>query len=741
MSRFFLRALLLIGTTTLSGLGMGALTGCGVDPRLDTNTTTLPASVAGFKIKGDVHGGAYPIQNATIRLMETTSNGVWSSSAKAYAGAARQILTTTSDSNGNFEFPDTGWNCTAGQYDYIEVNGGRTTGSSNNPNVVQVGVIGACSTYLANQAEIDAVDVYISELSTVAAAYALNNFISMSADSTGAPVVNITAPGSNNAVPKCSGLRDQEDGLTALSCKAAGLAHGFANSYNLVDQVSFTAGQFPTGQARTTVPGNSQALVPQAMINAIGNILQSCVDSGGGTVGSYSAYVPGGSSSTRCGDLFYDSTPAGSTTPPANTMQAALNIANSPSHNVATLFALQPRAVFFTPTMSSPYYNGTTTLVSFTVSIFYKGTGLSGDTTGIVNPVDVALDVQDNVYVAYSRASKTGALAELGANGTGLFVSTPSTPIQNPGSIAVDGNGYVWVTDNAASQGGVTGFYTSVNATSGLLGSVYKTVAVPNGSAAGLAFDASADMFVTRSATTNSSDYFFTVSGGSYSMAFAGRSLGSPLTKAAVNSLGNFYGVGSTGSVTGFAAMIAQSFGTNYADTIVSISMTGGAPLAIDNTAANYTAYMPSANKVMTGNAYGSSASNLYAQSSTEGSYSETATSTQLTSPSPSGAALDGTRNLYWTDSSNGQVFFLTGTGGSTNISTGGTFGSFMPCHLTGGVCDNPGSAKLGGMAIDSSGAMWYVSAGGSYGLVQTLGQASPTWPLLASENSGVMVQ
>ena len=221
--------------------------------------------------------------------------------------------------------------------------------------------------------------------------------------------MNITAPANNNATPKCSGLRDAADGLTALSCKAAGLAHAFANAYNLVDQVTFSAGQFPTGAARLTLPHNNQATAPQTMVNTLANILQSCVDSAGGTVGTFSSYTPGGGASTRCGDLFYYATPPGSTTPPTNTLQAALNIANYPTHNVDLLFQLQPRAVFFTPDMSTDYVNGTTNLISFTLSIFYKGTGLSTDTTGLVNPVDVALDVQDNVYVAYTRSALAGA--------------------------------------------------------------------------------------------------------------------------------------------------------------------------------------------------------------------------------------------------------------------------------------------------------------------------------------------
>jgi hypothetical protein len=247
----------------LSAAGVMMLTGCGA------GIIAGPSATSGFKINGNVHGGPFPIQGATIRLMETQSNGVWNTATGSYKGQAKQLLRTTSDSLGNFTFPDTGWTCDANQYAYIEVEGGHTTALTNN-NVIQIGVIGGCSDTLANQTEIDNVNVYISELSTVAAAYALGDFMyiggvgSTSADPQSDPqIVNITAPAANNAVnPGCTG--SGSTGATALSCKHAGLAHAFANAYNLVDSVTYGAGQFPSGAARTVIPGNKQSAVPQA---------------------------------------------------------------------------------------------------------------------------------------------------------------------------------------------------------------------------------------------------------------------------------------------------------------------------------------------------------------------------------------------------------------------------------------------------------------------------------------------
>ena len=101
---------------------------------------------------------------------------------------------------------------------------------------------------------------------------------------------------------------------------------------------------------------------------------------------------------------------------------------------------------------------------------------------------------------------------------------------------------------------------------------------------------------------------------------------------------------------------------------------------------------------------------------------------------------MDWGLNLFWTDKAAGQVFLMANIGGSTNIS-GATSTSFSPCYLVGGKCVSSSGSKLGSIAVDSSGAMWYLSNGGTYALVQTLGYAAPTWPLLSAELSGVTVK
>lgn len=718
------------------------LTGCGA------GTLAGPSATPGFKINGNVHGGPFPIQGATIRLMETQSNGVWNTATGSYKGQAKQLLSTTSNSLGYFTFPDTGWTCDAGQYAYIEVTGGHTTAQINN-NVIQIGVIGACSTTLANQTEVDNVNVYISELSTVAAAYALGDFMYIGAlgTQTDAQTVNISAPAANNSTtPGCTGSGNA--GANALTCTHAGLGHAFDNAYNLVDSVTYGANQFPSGAARTSIPGNSQSLVPQALINTIGNIMQSCVDSGGGTVGS--SYVPGSSTSSRCGDLFFWATPPNGTNP-TNTLQVALNMARNPTTHVDELFKLQPRAVFFTPTMSSDTLSGNSSqLMAYTLSIFYTGTGLSGD-AGMPYPVDVALDEFDNAYVAYSGGNtglSYGAINGFSPNGNGLFAGGRSALINNPASLAVDSRSRLFLTNdtNLTTTGDL--FYMS-----SADGSLVREINVPNGYAAGVAVDMANNVWVSRDASTGQSLYLF----GATSYATQGFNttprMGAPIKRIYVDYNQNVLGLtsntdtlGNANSTTKAQVMLFPFAGDGTGTVInkVSLSTTGGYAFAMSGggtaNPSNDTFYAPLSGQFNTETGFqtGTMTANGV------GSYTGTST-TGATYTTPMGAAIDGAGNFFWPEfNTAGQVFWFKPTTpngtSSTSVSTG-TLISFFPCYPLNGQCYSNVSSYLRGMAVDSSGAIWYTADSTTGVVVQTFGMAAPSYPLLSYARGGVVIQ
>ncbi len=722
-------ALSLAAASTLLGCGSGVLAG--------------PSATAGLKIHGDVHGGAYPIQGATIRLMETQSNGVWDVATGSYTGVAKQLLQTTSDNLGYFTFPDTGWTCDAGQYAYITVSGGHTA-AVNNPNVVQVGVIGGCSTDLANKTEIDNVNVYLSELSTVAAAYALGNFISIDNTNaaTGQQMVNITAPANNNSLtPGCTGLGTT--GTTALACTQAGLAHAFANAYNLVDQVTFGANQFPTGAARTTLPQNKQAAVPQALIDTMGNILQSCVDSGGGTVADYGTYVPGGSGSSRCGDLFYWATPPGSTTAPTNTLQVALNMARYPTNNVDALFRLQPRAPFFTPEMTSDTLSADSSkLMAYTLSIFYLGTGLPND-SGLPYPVEVALDGNDNAYVAYSggsNGSTYGAVDEFAPDGTGVFAGAHQALIPNPSSLALDSRGYAWLSNDTSFNGNV--FQIGTPGSGGTYGSVGTTLTVPHGFAAGLAVDMSNNLWTVRDDASQQSLYRFNAGSGYTQDLFnTAPQLGIAAKRIFVDFRQNVLGVTSNtdplGNLIGSAStqVFLFPYAAGAADTqLHTTTLNAGNAYGIAMSNADIS-YVPLSQELDTETGF----ANGIMQSNGAGSFTGLS-STNATYSVPMGVAMDGAGSLFWSDfETAGQIFWMA-PASPTAVSTG-TLTSFFPCYPVNGRCYSGASSYLRGMAIDSAGAMWYLADSTTGVVVQTLGLAAPSYPLLSYARGGVIVQ
>ncbi len=704
-----------VAASLLTGL---SLTGCSTGPQI---ASVSPASKPGVTVQGRAHGGAYPIQYATVHLMETQPNG--------YGGAAKVLTTTESDGNGYFSF-DNFAGCDAGQYVYVTVAGGQTIAGKVNNNILQMGVIGSCSATVGNP-NVNAW-VWITELSTVAAVYTLGNFMTVTPnDGSGQQMVNISAPAANYATAGCTG--SGATGANPMTCTAAGLAHGFANAYNLVDSVRVD-GSFPTGAANATFPNgaNSQAIVPQAMINTIGNILQSCVDSAG--LASPSGVTATSSDGTVCGTLFrYASTPSGSV--PANTLQAAINIAKYPTHNVEELFNLQPPVVFFNPSLTSDKLSGTSSLIAYSLSVFYRGTGLPGD-TGVTYPIDLALDASDSAYILYTQDStgaSWGAVDGLASNGSGLFAGAQQTAMANPAALALDNLGHAWVTDDTAS-GNVYGLYTSPAQG----GSVYQAVSVPNGHAAGVAVDMGNNLWVSRDAADRNQSLFRFAAPAGGSGSYSASSflftpiLNAPAKRLVVDYNQNPWGV--TTSTSGNSVAFGFPYGANnYLALLEStpLATAGGYGVAVTR---NMEAYFPLSGQLnsASGNTVGAISAN------SAGAYTGVAGSGV-----PMGTAIDGAGNIFWTDfESNGQVFMVTPTTGTAAASSGtlpgGTMIAFQPCFVVNGSCHTSSTGtNLRGMAIDSSGAMWYVADNSDYAVVQTLGLAAPTGRLLSSARRG----
>ena len=350
------------------------LAGCGVGTIVTSGA--VPADIA---LTGRVHGGQQPVAGATITLYAPGNSG--------YGSAPTVIATAMTDGNGNFTLPGPypRTNCPANSpVTYIVATQGNP-GAGNNLYLAEAALLPACSSLTASTY------VYISEVTTVAAAYALAPFAALSAGTTN---------------------------IGTSSTNILGLTNALSPATNLANTT--------TGQAVTSAPG---MILPYAEINTLADILSACVNTN----------TVAGTSGT-CSSLFSAATPPNGT-PPTDTFQAAIDIALNPGNNTAALYALASAIAPYQPTLPSP---GPT---DFAVGIQYNGGSIatSGGGTGM------DIDAAGNAWIALSGTSTTNAnITEISP--AGLFLSGSSGFLNGSlaitESLAIDSSGNVFTTDN-----------------------------------------------------------------------------------------------------------------------------------------------------------------------------------------------------------------------------------------------------------------------------------------------------
>jgi streptogramin lyase len=316
----------------------------------------------------------------------------------AFDATGNYILT---DANGFFNISGD-YTCTTGQQVYLLSTGGNPglPAGQVNPTISLMAAMGACPEGQTNLSS-TVPFVFINEVSTIAAVYALSGFMT---DAT--HVASASTPG-------------------ALQ----GLANAFLTVTNLVDTASGTARLQNLG-------GNGQ--VPQAEINTLANLLVTCVNSDG-TAG--------------CTPLF-SNTPDLSGVTPTNTISAALNIAHKPGDNVAALFSASQITPTFQPTltaapndwslaltfyadkMAGPYFPAidsagniwvpayaNNTLIEFdpTGSILSGANGFTGG--GLNLPYAIAIDAQDNPWVINFGPINASTVSKFSTVGAALISS------------------------------------------------------------------------------------------------------------------------------------------------------------------------------------------------------------------------------------------------------------------------------------------------------------------------------
>ena len=600
---------------------------------------------------------------------------IYATGQSGYGASPSFLGGATTDANGNFQV--TSYTpCSDPEEVYLVASGGNPglTAGTHNNAIMLVAALGKCSSVGAGTT------VNVNEVTTIAAAYALRGFANVANFSIGTSATN-----------------------------PLGLQHAFLNAANIVDTT--------TGSARATTPAGN-GMVPTSMINTLADILEPCVNSASG-------------SSTACTTLFTNAQPPSVTAiaAPTNTWQAALDMAQYPGNNTANLFGLVLGSPSFQPTIGSTAPN------DLSIGVLYTAGFATDGTTAVAAPSGIAADASDNVWITGAtnagliELSSNGSLASPSAGGWGNSALKAASTQQ----VAADLKGNIWTVDNAAS-GNIYQYAP---------GTATTTVTTPGSVAlGGIAVDQNNNIWYATKASSGT-QVFGQLAYNSGSNSFAT----TPTTFTGSNVIGSG-GVSAltvdakTGNVWGPSqgAGITNYFLSPYSSSVASVATSGGT---------NYAAAVDqSGNTWITNTVSGTNASSIYKvahgnPSGTPIAYSPTVTS---------GLGLDGSRSIII--DGNNRIFVNSYTAGTivefdpSIGTTGGNTGSFLLTAAGNGFApynaagiNNSALVKNGDrtIAIDSAGALWTVNgASSSIPVVQILGIAAPTVPVLAQGKYGV---
>ena len=373
-----------IAAALLALTGIFALSGC------STGVVNSPAPVISQTkplLAGRVIGGQNPVTGASVTLWQVNTDGT----------AATSMLTTpvTTGTGGTFsitnDYPNASSSCTATTEVYLMATGGNPGLSGNNSAIALMAALGPCATLKQNAAS---TNIIINEVTTVAAVWALQQYIGVSEGTVGAEDIAVNAT----------------SGLSAQS------AIGMTNAFS-------TAAMLANVSAGSANSAYGSGTLESAKLNTLGNILSTCVNSSG-------------PSSSGCLSLFQAVTPSGSIYP-GDTIQAALYIAQNPTYNVGTIFGLLSGSPPFPADLSSAPFD-------WSLAITYSGSSFN-------QPNLIASDAKGNVWVT-NAGSGSQSLTELSPGGTTASYLTSGSAFNGPQADVIDTNGNVWVTAHSSSS-------------------------------------------------------------------------------------------------------------------------------------------------------------------------------------------------------------------------------------------------------------------------------------------------
>ncbi|MES2390256.1 MAG: hypothetical protein V4555_01345 [Acidobacteriota bacterium] len=719
-------ALSLAASAVLSGCAFGTAA-----------TTASPNIVPA--LTGHTFGGTQPITGATVKIYATgntpgdgtsTNDGYGIGTLLAEATQQGASAGQDTDATGKWSFAG-GYNCPAGQFAYIVSSGGDTGTGSVNSNAVLVAALGRCEdlyNFATTYTGYKGASIDVNELTTVAAAYALGHFATVTG--TGAStVVSIGAPATNNAAQVGGVSTGCINGIGACTTTAAaGLAHAFQNALSLASP--FITGSDAT--ANVNLPSNSGAVVPQQLINSLANVMVTCVNSKGGSAGDNNA----------CGAIFTATTL--NSVAPTNTFSAYANLASNPALGGSAVACANflnlavPQAQDYNPVLSA-----TTNITDLSIAINYPaGMGATTGVQGIQYTQSGALDINDNFYFGNQDVSSgtINNLGAIGANGAFLGMSSNGSGngYKDGYGASVDTHGGVYLVNGGGSTTKPAMRYT----TSGGVPSASATnitLATP-GNAYMTALDQANNLWILTSATTGNNlleSTYANSSAGTPSAAtgkalVAGAFPSSKILGLAVDPAQNIWAtIGSSLTIlenTGTVAAPAYS-GTVFTTTLDSSG--AGSGIAFSGTPTSFTAYVSS--------------------------YQGTPTGVETIVPTLTGAAVTSfashslssptaiTGSFYNQVDGNGTLWVAdTNTHSVVQFIPGGTAARLKPClAATPGVsstCVSGGAFGANGkptsVSLDSAGDIW-ISDGAGNNIVEVIGSAAPTWPQLSLGLSG----
>jgi hypothetical protein len=616
------------------------LAGCsGMPVMTSSSNSTNPAP--GAALKGRVHGGQSPVSGATIQLWQPGTQANGSSAGPLISGAA---LTTAgealTDANGNFDITGQ-YSCPSSTTEvYITATGGNpglSGGSLNNSALVLMAALGPCGSLASLTGPI-----VINEVTTVASVYALAQFA-----------------GGGGSGDNVGYYAEEAQTLT-------GLTTAFSEALNMID--------IYTGAAQTST-NSGVGIVPQAEINTLADILVPCVNTSG-------------PSSSNCQSLFAAATPSGGSAP-TTALGAALDIAQNPRNNVATLYGLASANAAFQPALTAAPND-------WTVALAYSVGGIS-------YPYGMALDAQGNVWVSGwlgngPLSPQVGVISPIGVEASNSPY-TSSASLSGPTGIAVDTSGNTWVA-NCITNGTVA--FTLQSNTITITHGPYSTAGMSCPLVA--AVDVSGNVWFTNNGNANVIDFKSPFSNTNYDT-YSGGGLDKPI------GIAFYYPV-----LVGNTVWLANSGSDSLTEFNITSGGTGSG--AVSN---NYTGGGLSDPSGIAVDGFGNMwAIGISANQVAEFNYSGTAISpvggwTGGGLDGPSRIAIDGASNIWITNRNNSSLTELNHSGTPISPSTG-----YQSSTLLGPVW----------IAVDASGNVWVVntteSAPGYETVTVFLGVASP---------------